>query len=212
MWETEGTGHQFALRHGFEEMRRTYTTHLGLDGVDAAGVFRHWPHGLESQGYDLSRYPDTPARIRPQMVAVLQEVYTNTHLANPVRPASRDEWRALAFSEDLLPWGSVAVLHKKRCVAAALLHESAEDGHVDLGWRGVPGSSQRHSRALILLMTAHHILAAATRGYRTYHWSVIRRICRAGMSGKAVPSSQRPLGSRCGVDKPLDQSRRHPIG
>lgn len=167
LWETQGTGHQFALRHGFEEMRRTYTTRLGLDGVDAAGVFSHWSHGLESQGFHLSRYPDTSARIRTQMVAVLQEVYTNTHRANPVRPVSRDEWRALAFSEDLLPWGSVAVLHKNQCVAAALLHKSAEGGLVDLGWRGVTGFHQGHSRALILLMTAHQILAAATRGYRT---------------------------------------------
>ena len=164
LWETQIAGHAFALRCGFREMRRTYTAVLPINQVDT-DAFHGLSEQLAKQGYRLLSYGDAPASERAQMAALLQQTYAVTHAANPVRPFSAAEWSARAFPEDVLPWGSFAVMHGTVCVAATLLHQGAESGQADLGWRGVADAHQHQSRPLMVMAAVQQMAEAAARGF-----------------------------------------------
>lgn len=163
LWETQVAGHAFALRRGFGEIRRTYTAMLPIHRVDTDAV-PGVGEELAKQGYRLLAYGDAPASERTQMAALLQHTYAVAHEANPVRHFSVAEWSARAFPDDLLPWGSFAVMHGNACVAAALLHTGAASGQADLGWRGVADAHQHQSRPLMIMAAVQQIAEAAARG------------------------------------------------
>lgn len=165
LWETQLTGHQFALRHGYVEIRRTYTMGLRIGDVALGADPAALDDDMMKQGYFLVPYPDMSRPERAQMAELLRHTYAATHQANPVRDFSGDEWYALAFPDDLLLWGSFAVMYGDVCVAAALLHKGPQARHVDLGWRGVAEAHRHQSRAFMVMATAHQIAAAAERGF-----------------------------------------------
>jgi len=163
LWETQVAGYAFSVRRGFHEIRRTYTTTLPIYPVDMDSVYGMGEE-LAKQEYRILSYGEASASERAQMAALLQQAYVVAHAANPVRHFSIAEWSALAFSDDLLPWGSFAVMHGAACVAAALLHRGARPGEADLGWRGVADVHRNQSRPLMVMMAAHQIAAAAAHG------------------------------------------------
>ena len=164
LWETQLAGQAFAVRCGFREMRRTYTALLPIAHVDTT-AFQRVHEGLASQGYRMLSYGDAREHERAQMAALLQHTYTAAHAANPVRPFSVAEWAARAFPDDLLAWGSFAVMHGNACVAVALLHAAATPGQADLGWRGVADAHQHRSRPLMIMTAVRQMAEAAARGF-----------------------------------------------
>ncbi len=163
LWETQWAGYQFAIRCGFREIRRTHAPMMAINQVDApCADVEEW---LAKEGYRLVPYRDADKAERGLMAELLRKAYAATHTANPLGPFSAEEWSARAFPDDLLPWGSFAVMDGDVCIAAALLHSGGSAAEVDLGWRGVAEAYRHHARALIVVMTARQMEEAARRGF-----------------------------------------------
>lgn len=151
------------MRRGFGEIRRTYAAVLPINHVDVGVIYRV-SEEVANQEYRLISYGDALLTERAQMAALLQHTYAGSHAANPVRHFSVAEWSARVFPDDLLPWGSFAVMHGNVCIAATLLHTGAQPGQADFGWRGVAEAYQHLSRPLMTMTTIHQIAEARARG------------------------------------------------
>lgn len=164
LWETHFQGMRFALKHGFKEFRRTYTSSLSISDLNLSS-YRELVDETVQDGYRIVPMSlITDSEQRRYIASLCKNMYTETHQDNPPVELTDAEWLEMTFADDLIQQGSFVIIHDNEVKAVSLLHEGRDRGTLEFGWRGIAESHRCKEQNLLRMMAFTQVEFAVSHG------------------------------------------------
>lgn len=159
LWETSKYLMDTFEKKSYKIIRKTYMPKLDLSTID------YYPFSPEPF-YEIKTLEEVAQdkELVNKLTKLVKANYEQTHLANPVADFELTEWEKLIFSEDMMEQLSYVFIEDEEIIAYSFLHETDEEGELELGWCGVREEDQIHTLPQLFLLQIH---AAKKLKYKT---------------------------------------------